>query len=98
MQHPANGGTHQAGAEPYPPKGMAHYDLTGRQKEPLGWIEHRSICWFLNDMKGFKVGPHRVRRVRHSAVGESIRDQEITKFVVAVGPRQGQKRKEAAAY
>src|SRR5437660_660120 len=61
---------------------MSGEDLTQGKNESLRGLGKALVRRFLDDAERFKVNPHRVSGIGKATVGECIRRQQVTEFIV----------------
>src|SRR5215831_19105370 len=81
IQHPANGGTHEAEAQPDAHDRVSTYHLAGRQYQPLRRRILGHVGWLLDDVKILKMDPHGMSWICQPPVGKGVRGKQIAKFV-----------------
>ena len=82
LQHPAEGGTHHAHAEPCPPERVSGDDLAGGQDHALRGLRKTLVGGPLNDAEGFEMHPHGMGRISEVSLGIGVRGQQVAEFVM----------------
>src|SRR5439155_8017427 len=89
LEHPAEGGAHEGGAEDYAAEGVVEKDLSEGEEQALGRVVDRGVGRFLVDVEAFEVDPHGVSGVGEASVGEGVGHEQVAEFVVDAGDGDG---------
>ena len=73
------------------------YELPRCQQQALRRWVHRHIRRLLNDVEGFEMDPHGMSRIGQASMCKSICRQQITEFIMSIGLRNAELRKQPYA-
>src|SRR5258708_34842602 len=87
LQHPADGRAHNRNTDPDSEPGAPKERFPGGERQPLRWWITRHVSRLLDNVETLEMLPLAACGVREAALGEGIRGQQVTGFVLYLRSR-----------